>query len=438
MNAKRTDTEDGAFYRARRSLLLDHCFFGSLIMHLNAIEDSDAKRGVWADGKRIGFNAASMEEIVDKSLSAGAGLLAKSVLQCALGHHVRRDNRRADLWQKASDAVVNPEVISTGLELPAGAFFDERLKGKSVEQAYAILEAEAMQQEDEQKKQQQEGDGKEQEGEGDEGEGDGSSESKGKGKPQQGKGSADAEGSGEGEDDGEPQPQTGEVRDLPGEDEGSAAGEAEREDQAREWKITLQQALQSAQSRGDLPGSLRAMIEQALAPQVRWQDELRKWMQSRSFDESSWSVPNRRFMSLGITLPTVRSQRMGDMVIGNDTSGSTAGAQAAFKGEMQAIIEDVNPKRTLYLQCDTRIVAEHELEPGDEFPTEVKGFGGTDLRKLFERVDEEQIEPACMIVLTDLQTPFPSVEPAYPVLWVSVCAGVAPFGDVIYIDPSQR
>lgn len=433
MNAKKTDTP---FMRSRRALILDHCFYASLIMHLNEVEDSDAKRGVWADGKSIGFNPESMEQIVEKSLNAGAGLLAKSSLACALGHHVRRGNRNRDLWQQASDGVVNPEIRASGLELPEGAFFDERLRGLSVEQAYEVLEGDQQQQQQQQKQEQQQSQQQQDEQGSDEDDGSEKDEQQ----QQQGAGDAPGEAEGEGEGEGEPQSQTGEVRDLPSDEEdGNIASEAEREEQAREWKITLQQALQTAQSRGELPGHLKALIEQALAPQVSWREELRKFMQSLSFDESTWSVPNRRFMSLGITLPTVRSNRMGSIVIGNDTSGSTSGAQAAFLGEIKAIIEDTQPKRALHLQCDTRVCFEEELEAGDELTEATHGHGGTDLRKLFERVELEEEQPACMIVLTDLETPFPDVEPPYPVLWVNVNKhGAAPFGEVIHIDVSQR
>lgn len=411
MNAKRKDI-DTAFLRARRALLLDHVFFGSLIMHLQPHEDSNAQRGVWADGKSIGYNPDALEALVEKDLSASAGLLAKSVLQCALGHHVRRGTRNAEMWNKASDYVVNPEVLSTGLRLPDGALLDAQYTGKSVEQVYTALE---------QAQQEEQSGGDER----DDPPGDYD------GTPLEGQFEYDDK-----ESDGEPQPSTGEVRDLPAEEDDSLAGEAERAASEREWHITLQQALQSAQSRGEIPGSLKALIEKTLAQQIDWREQLRRWMQSRANEESTWAIPNRRFMSLGITLPTVRSTKMGAMVIGNDTSGSTGGAQGAFLGEMQAIIEDVQPQRTLYLQCDTRIVAEYELEAGDELPVAVHGFGGTDLRKLFERVEEcDDLQPSCMIVLTDLETPFPAEEPPYPVLWVSVSAhGVAPFGEVIYIN----
>lgn len=422
MNAKRKDI-DTAFLRARRALLLDHVFFGSLIMHLQPREDSDAQRGVWADGKSIGYNPDALEALVEKDLSASAGLLAKSVLQCALGHHVRRGNRSAEMWNKASDYVVNPEVLSTGLRLPEGALVDEQYTGKSVEQVYTILEQQQQQQEQQSQQKQQSDDGEQQDNGGDDGD-------QAQSQPQSGMGKDPTAG-----DDDREALSTGEVRDLPADEDDSLAGEAERAASEREWHITLQQALQSAQSRGDMPGSLKALIEKTLAQQIDWREQLRRWMQSRANEESTWAIPNRRFMSLGITLPTVRSTKMGAMVIGNDTSGSTAGAQGVFLSEMQAIIEDVQPQRTLYLQCDTRIVAEHELEVGEELPTAVHGFGGTDLRKLFERVEEhDDLQPSCMIVLTDLDTPFPAEEPPYPVLWVCVSAQVAPFGEVIYIN----
>lgn len=397
---------DNAFLRARRALLLDHVFFGSLIMHLNPVADSNAKRGVWANGVSIGYHPESLEAL---PLAEGAGLLAKSVLQCGLGHHVRRLGRNNKLWQRASDLVVNPEIVASGLQLPTGSEIDKQYAGKSVEQVYTILELEA------QEEQQQSGGAPNPNDAG----GDGGSQ----GGQQPGQGS------------GAPAPQTGEIRDLPGNAEDQIAGEAQRNEQEREWKITMQQALQNAAARGDLPGSLSALIEKALAPKVSWASELRRFMQSLSRNDLSWNKPNRRFIGSGLYLPSARSETMGTMVIVNDTSGSTFHAQKNFFAELEAIIEETKPERVIYIMQDTRITSVAELEPGDTIPCQIKGMGGTDFRPVFKYLDEQSIDPACMVFLTDLDGPFPDEEPSYPVLWAACgTSNKAPFGEVISID----
>lgn len=439
----KTKREDTMFHRARRSLLLDHCFFGSLIMHLQEKADTSAKHGVWVDGVTIGYNAETLEAL---QLNEAAGLLAKSVMQCALSHHVRRGDRDVKLWNDASDYVINPEIIDSGLPLPKGALVDPKYRGMSVEQAYAALEAEKQKQQQQQKPQGGDGGQKPQQGGNDQQQGKGgqspgqggqqSPQDKGTGsESQQGKGRGNASQS---QQDGAGDA-SGEVRDMPGEVDGEAASDAQQGQQEREWKVIMQQALQSAKNRGDLPGNMRSLIEAALQPVVSWRDQLRQWMLAQARDDLSWARPNRRFIGSGLYLPAVHSERMGRLVIGNDTSGSTAGAQAAFLGEMRAIVEDVNPEHTLYLQCDTRVCGEYEIEPGDDLPAGIAGLGGTDLRALFQRVEQCDEEPQGMIILTDLETPFPTEEPPYPVLWVSVNKSLrGPFGDTIYIDPTQR
>lgn len=395
---------DNAFLRARRCLLLDHVFFGSLIMHLDPVADETAKHGVWANGVSIGYNPESLEGM---ELAEGAGLLAKSVLQCGLGHHLRRQHRDNKIWQRASDLVVNPEIIASGLQLPPGCDLDKQYAGKSVEQVYTILELEAQEE----------------------------SNCNAPGDNDSGGDSSNQAGEGPAQGGGENQPQTGEVRDLPGDAEQQVAGASDISNQEREWKIAMQQAMQNAKARGTLPGTLKQLIEKELTPKVSWASELRRFMQAISRNDLSWNKPNRRFIGSGLYLPAARSETMGTMVIVNDTSGSTLHDQKKFFSEMEAIIEETKPEKVIYVMQDSAIASIQEIEIGDPIPYEIKGMGGTDFRPVFAWLDKEGIEPACMVFLTDLDGPFPDVEPAYPVLWAA-CGSTSkvPFGDVVSID----
>lgn len=429
--------DDNAFLRARRALLLDHVFFGSLIMHLDDVEDPQAERGVWVDGRTIGYNPDSMEKM---DLLEAAGVLGKGVLSCALGAHLRRGVRDEKLWQQAIDLVVNPEIVDSGLALPTGYDKDRTYQGKSFEQTYAVLEELA------QKQQPQGGGGQ---GKGDTGGGAGKQpqqgqgqskpgKGKGKGQPQQGQQPGQGQGKQQGQGGGEPQPQTGEVRDLPGKHEGAGPSEAQRNKQEKEWKINMQQALQNAKQRGNLPGNFQRLIEKALEPRVSWQQELRHLMHAVASNAMTWAKPNRRFMGLGMIMPAARSERMGTMVVVNDTSGSTQHAQEIFMAELKQVIEDVNPERVIYVQQDARIQKVTELEPGDELDCSIHGMGGTDFRPVFKWLEKEGHDPVCMIFLTDLDGPFPKDEPPFPVIWAAVGSTRAvPFGDVIAVDITQ-
>ena len=404
---------DTTFTAARRSLILDHSFFGALAMHLAPVEDADAQRGVWVDGERIGYNPASLEQM---GIANAAGVLAKGILHCAFGHHVRRGTRDKDLWQQAADLVLNPEILDSDLSLPPGAVLDRTYQGKAVEEVYSILYQQQQQQQPQ-------------------GGGDKNDGNEGNQSPQQAPESGD---SGDSKSGSSNHPQTGEVRDLPGESDGNTASQAEQSHSEQEWKVNLQVAMQIAESRGELPGNFKTLIKQALAPHISWKAELRRFMQALSKDDISWAVPNRRFLSQGIHLPASRSTKMGTMVVVNDTSGSTAAAQPKFFAEMRDILEDVAPERIIYIQIDSRIQRVDELSSGDEFDCTIRGGGGTDFRPAFAYIEQEGISPDCMVFLTDLYGPFPVQAPDYPVLWAVVGkATEVPFGDLIKVDIHQ-
>lgn len=401
---------DDSFARARRALLLDHVFFGSLVMHLLPIMDPDAKKGLWIDAVHVGYNPETFNAL---DLPEAAGLLAKGVLHCALQHPLRRGRRDKELWQQACDYVTNPIVLSSDdLKLPAGALVDSQYAEMGAEQVYALLELQQQQQQQQQQKQPgQQG-----------GQGAGS-----------GPGKKPAQGSQNGQ--GTPQPpQTGEVRDLPGQD-GQAPSADECGKVEQEWKVGMQQALQNAASRGNLPGALQRLITKELEPRVDWRNETRRFINTVSKDDQTWARPNRRFIATGVYLPAIHSERLGLIVVVNDTSGSTQAAQEVFLAEMQAICEDVRPERIMYVQQDTRIRSVDELEPGEPFDRNMQGGGGTDFRPVFKYLDDAGIIPACMVFLTDLDGPFPDEEPPYPVLWAAVGrTQEAPFGDVVKLD----
>jgi predicted metal-dependent peptidase len=60
------------------------------------------------------------------------------------------------------------------------------------------------------------------------------------------------------------------------------------------------------------------------------------------------------------------------------------------------------------------------------------GGGGTDFAPVFKHVEEQGIEAACLVYLTDMYGSFPKSAPDYPVLWVSTShIDNAPFGEVL-------
>jgi predicted metal-dependent peptidase len=134
------------------------------------------------------------------------------------------------------------------------------------------------------------------------------------------------------------------------------------------------------------------------------------------------------------------------VAIGYDTSGSCANeaTQRRFFTEMSAIVSDLNPDRLIVIWCDAKVQRVDDLEePADleALRAEINeaggapGGGGTNLVRIFEHIEEEGIEPDMLVVLTDMETPFPKAEPVYPTIWASIKTGKrAPFGELVEVE----
>ena len=64
------------------------------------------------------------------------------------------------------------------------------------------------------------------------------------------------------------------------------------------------------------------MIGEILEPQINWKEMLYKYIRTPVKDDYNWARPNRRFLHMGIVLPTPYAHAMGDVSIIIDTSGS--------------------------------------------------------------------------------------------------------------------
>jgi predicted metal-dependent peptidase len=125
---------------------------------------------------------------------------------------------------------------------------------------------------------------------------------------------------------------------------------------------------------------------------------------------------------------------VGELVIAVDTSGSIGHQELEqFAGEITAISEEAQPERIHVVYCDAAVQSTEEFGPSEPIKLSPKGGGGTDFRPPFQWVEEEGIQPKCLIYLTDLCcNSFPE-PPEYPVLWVTDSRTTAPFGETLRI-----
>jgi predicted metal-dependent peptidase len=214
-----------------------------------------------------------------------------------------------------------------------------------------------------------------------------------------------------------------------------------------QWAGVIASAALAADMQGKLPGNLKRLIGEILDPKVSWQDHLRTTMMRVNGDDAlDWTQADRRmlvrdqfgFEPIFFGRPT--GFGAGTVVIAVDTSGSIGPVQLdQFFGEMRGIIQDINPREVVIIECDAEVGDVFFLEEIDQLEEwrakELSGGGGTAFAPVFEEINKRGLQPDMLVYLTDLYGSFPKEEPDYPTIWGCISnVKKAPFGEVVSID----
>lgn len=380
-------------------------------MRLQLVAD-DSIETFNVNGTRIAYSPAAVESYTDAEL---AGIIAHEVLHCALLHPYRRGHRDPKLWNRACDFAINPEVLRSGLKLPADVLIDPQYDGLSTEVIYSKLKAEQNQPQPEPDQDEQE---QEQEQEKDQ--------------------PAD-----------EPEqeaPSTGDVEDAPADGQGNGDGAAQGQGQAEDdqpepmsesdWKIAAEQANDVARGAGKLPGGVAEQVKAARKVAADWRTILREFVEHTIPSDYSWMHPNRRHIAQGLYLPGVSKENLGHIAVCVDTSGSISGRQLQnFAAELNSIVNECRAELVTVLYCDTQVQRTQEFSADEEIVLDAVGRGGTAFQPAFDAVSKWEQPPVAMLYFTDLDSYDTPQQPEYPVLWVTDLAITreAPFGDVVRI-----
>jgi predicted metal-dependent peptidase len=381
-------------------------FFATVAMRMR-LEESEAIDTAATDGRRIVYNPTFIAGLNRKQ---AVGLLAHEVLHVTNVHHARMGDRELKTWNVACDLAINPLLKECGIDLPdCGIFpgegaYAELPAGESAEAYYAALQ-------NAREKQRQDG------GDAQDDSGDGDAPTSGQDDPQDDKGDADPG-------------RCGGVM-KPG--KGSEAECRQAEAEAKEMAAAAEQAVHSS-GRGDLPGGLGHAVRELLEPKADWRAILREFVAKSARNDYSWTRPNRRFIHAGLYLPGLHSEELGEVVVALDTSGSI-GAELLqqFCSEVQGILEAYDCTLTiLYHHSDVYKVQQWRTTDGP-LVLEQTESGGTSHVPVFGHIEDHQIDVACIVCLTDLESTFPVRASLAPTLWVKVGTGgsLPPFGRVV-------
>jgi len=209
----------------------------------------------------------------------------------------------------------------------------------------------------------------------------------------------------------------------------------------------IEQALrEGSQLVGKRAGKMSVGIEEALTPKVNWRDALRDEVKEvmSGQDDSTWRKPNKKYLAIDVMMPSIFSERVGALLTAEDTSGSIGPRESGqFRGEIQLIGQEVNPRETHLLYWDT-VVENHEVYKDDELSTYADftkpiGGGGTDPDCVPDYLGEKNLKPEIIIMLTDGYLSCDVSrwsQVTCPVIWCVVNNNrfTAPIGKTIHID----
>jgi predicted metal-dependent peptidase len=366
---------------AKAKLIINYPFFGTLAVYLVPMSAPDKTKTIATDGETLYYNPLWIEKIAEnEGLDAVVATLAHMVLHCGLGHLWRRNNRSTIKWNISTDAVVNEIINDSNFKLPKGSIDIKMFKGFGVNKNMAAEEVYAA-------------------------------------LPDVPEIISFIEGKSNANDD----------HNLWGKK--SHMEESETQNIIETWKERMASALQSVQQRGDIPDSLKKIVDESLQPTINWRAILAEWLQP-SRCEYTYLPSDRRFIHDEAYIPDFVGEELQDIVIAIDTSGSTfyyENIVDKFVAECKAILSVGKWSRLHIVYCDTEINKWDEIDQPEDFPGfDVCGGGGTSFIPVFEEIEKRGINPVALVYMTDGFGKFPSRAPEYPVLWAISTPGINP------------
>ena len=128
------------FSKIRIQLLWDrddkgHAFYGAVLVKMKIIEKNSIKTFA-TDGRDIFYNKEYAESLDFEPLK---GVVVHEVGHRFLMHHVRQQERDAEIWNIACDLSMNQVLVRSGFVLPKGALFDPLFDGWMAEKIYIFI-----------------------------------------------------------------------------------------------------------------------------------------------------------------------------------------------------------------------------------------------------------------------------------------------------------
>lgn len=368
--------------KAKSSLILSQPFFASILLGQELVETKEVPT-MATNGETIFVNPDWTESL---TLLEVEFVLAHEVMHCVFEHMHRRGARDPQKWNIAADYIINDILVAERIGvMPKQGLHNPNLVQRgngTAEGVYGLL-------------------------------------------PDDPPGS-----------DGGGTPKPGESGGALDDLLDSAPDESGRNQKAAEMKVRIIQAKNAAKMAGRLSAGLERLVNDATKSKTNWKEVLRNYLTQKCRTDLSYAKPKRRFLAEDIVLPSLVGERMGQVVIAVDCSGSIdENVLQKFSTEVNGILEDTGTKEVTVLYFDTEIlrVQSHNADESGPLKLTPIGGGGTAFSPIWESIAKLNLDPVCTIILTDLICSDFGDSPHYPVLWATTDSTRAPFGDVIEI-----
>jgi predicted metal-dependent peptidase len=384
--------QESAFMkRARKALFRlgwNHPFFAIPMGRVKLIEDTspECPTAYVTTRGRIHLNPEFCDKLSDAELQ---GVVAHEICHPLFGHHTRRGERDARIFNIATDIAINEGLRASNIKLPAVAIYAstfpfgspawiqwnaERIYDALVQNADSLPQA-------------------------------------GQGKPAPGAGCGTEPEPGEGDQEGEAGEGSSDGAGDDGADwaKGKSDGELERE-----WRQVAIQAATMARQRGDQAGNALANLTEIPRPKVRWGNVVRHGAEmahaAAGRDSNTWSRRGRRSGAVGPQFPGWL-KNAAKLAIVIDTSGSVDDQMLAQGiAETLAALRESDLKA--YLVTHDHAVQWQGWVDGKTRAATItaacKGRGGTSAHAAYKAVEAVRGRFDVLIHLTDCELSWPA------------------------------
>ena len=349
--------------QSRVRLLLKHPFFGNLATRLKLKNADDFCPTAATDGRHFYYNREFITPLTSEELDF---LVGHEVMHCVYDHMERREGRDAQIWNMATDYVINGQLVHEGLgKMPKQGLYDSKYRDKNSDEVYQDLKKNAVEI----------------------------------------KVTLDMhmDGEGQGKDGKGNQPSTGDKElDKQIKEKMPAISEDEKKKLKDEIKNAVLQAAQAAGA-GNVPKGVERLIKNITEPKMDWRSMLDQHITSVVKSDYSWMRPSRKGWSVDAVLPGLQPEPAVDVCVAIDTSGSISDKQLqTFLAEVKGIMDSFQDYKIHIWSFDTEVHNPEVFTP-DKDITDYKpgGFGGTEFTANWEWMKEEGIQPKKLIVFTD-------------------------------------